>query len=430
METQTQVEEVSPIETALASQNITNQVIAKLKADYLGLTIKGIDDKVGFKAVEDARKECKSIRVLAEKICKSGRENAVKIQKDWIAKEKEVVSEISIVEDSLSAESERIKEIEKQILFEAAQMVKMPIRMAKLATIDVIVDAPELIKINDDQFNALFNEFNEKYLTGVAEKLRIEKDNIAKEEAKKAELARIEAENNRIREEARLKAENEKLLAEKEKADKILAEQKAKADAELAKVEALRKIEQDKSDALLEKQRKDAKDNADKLKAESDLKLKLEREANDKLKAELQAKADAELAKVEALRKMEQDKADALLEKQRKDAKDKADKLKAESDLKLKAEREANAKLQKELSDKADAERKAEEAKQAEIKAKAIAEKKLKSAPDKEKLLSFAKQIELLECDVDSEEARLIWHDVAVLLCKVSKFINEKTLAL
>ena len=38
----------SPIETALAKENVTAQVIAELKTKYSGLTIKGLDDKAGF----------------------------------------------------------------------------------------------------------------------------------------------------------------------------------------------------------------------------------------------------------------------------------------------------------------------------------------------------------------------------------------------
>ena len=97
METQNNLTEASPIETALAEQNVTAQVIAKLKSDYSGLTINGIDDKEGFEAVEKGRKECKAIRILAEKICKSGREDAVRTQKEWIAKEKEVVGQIEAI---------------------------------------------------------------------------------------------------------------------------------------------------------------------------------------------------------------------------------------------------------------------------------------------------------------------------------------------
>jgi hypothetical protein len=81
--------QTNQIENALASENITAQVIAKLKENYFDLKINGLSDKEGFKAVEIARKECKTIRVLASKICKKGREDAIQIQKDWINKEKE-----------------------------------------------------------------------------------------------------------------------------------------------------------------------------------------------------------------------------------------------------------------------------------------------------------------------------------------------------
>jgi len=109
MEENTETTIVSPIEKALAKENVTNQVIQKLKESYLGLKINGLEDKKGFKAVEDARKECKSIRTLAVRICKKGREDAIQIQKDWIAKEKEVVAEIEIVEGYLESESNKIK---------------------------------------------------------------------------------------------------------------------------------------------------------------------------------------------------------------------------------------------------------------------------------------------------------------------------------
>ena len=45
METKQEVAQKSPIETALAKENVTAQVIAELKTKYSGLTIKGLDDK-------------------------------------------------------------------------------------------------------------------------------------------------------------------------------------------------------------------------------------------------------------------------------------------------------------------------------------------------------------------------------------------------
>ena len=87
----TEVLELSVIDMALEEANVTNQVIQSLKDRFSNLRINGIGDKIGFNEVEDARKECKAVRVLATKICKQGREDAIKTQRDWIAKEKEVV---------------------------------------------------------------------------------------------------------------------------------------------------------------------------------------------------------------------------------------------------------------------------------------------------------------------------------------------------
>lgn len=310
----TQVTEVSVIDSKLQQANITEQVIAKLKSDYLGLTIKGIDDKAGFNAVENARKECKKLRVLTEKICKQGREEAVKIQKDWIAKEKEVSAEISTVEDYLSKQSDAIKEEEKRILFEAAQLAKLPARVEKLLTIGVAVDDSELLKINDDQFNALFNEFHEKHLAFKAAELKAEQDRI---EAKRKEEARIEAEKKaeekriadlkaaeekaRIEAEAKLKADMERKEREAkeavERAEKAKAEAEAKAEAAAKKAEeekrlALLKAEEDKKAAIAEMERKQ------KAKEEAEAKAKAEAEA--KAEAAKQSAIEAELTKGDA----------------------------------------------------------------------------------------------------------------------------------
>jgi hypothetical protein len=89
------------IESALIKQNVTEAVIAKLREDYLPLKIAGIDDKETYLLVKDGRKKCKELRVLAKKICVEGREDAVAIQKAWVAKEKEVTGQIGEVEDYL-----------------------------------------------------------------------------------------------------------------------------------------------------------------------------------------------------------------------------------------------------------------------------------------------------------------------------------------
>ena len=303
----TQLETISPIETALAKENITNQVIEKLKADYSGLKINGIDDKAGFKAVEDARKHCKQLRVLAVNICKSGREDALKTQKDWISKEKEIVAAIEVTENYLSAQSEAIKEEEKRILFEAAQKAKLPLRKERLMTIGVEVPDEKLLTINDADFDALFNDLHSKVLEEKAAALKAEEKRIADEQ--EAERKRIEAEAKAEQEKIKAaeiekqRIENERLKIENEAKEKALAEERAKA-----------KAIQDEQDAIIAANKKKADEEAAKQKAIADLKIKQEREAKEKAEAELKAAKEAktkELADIEAAKEAELHKGDA-----------------------------------------------------------------------------------------------------------------------
>jgi hypothetical protein len=89
------------ISNELVKHNVTEAIIAKLREDYLPLKIAGIEDKETYLIVKDARKHCKELRVLAKKICVDGREDAVAIQKAWVAKEKDVTGRIGEVEDYL-----------------------------------------------------------------------------------------------------------------------------------------------------------------------------------------------------------------------------------------------------------------------------------------------------------------------------------------
>ena len=99
------------IDNKLVKGNVTEAVIADLRERYLPLKIAGIDDKETYLLVKEGRKNCKAIRVMAKKICTDGREDAVAIQKKWVAKEKEVTSRIAEVEDYLE-EQEKAYEAE------------------------------------------------------------------------------------------------------------------------------------------------------------------------------------------------------------------------------------------------------------------------------------------------------------------------------
>jgi hypothetical protein len=137
----------NPITTELAKQNVTEAVIAQLKKDFLPLKINGIDDKEGYKKVHDARIVCRDHRTLTEKICKKGREDAVKIQKDWIAKEKEVVAQISEIEQYLKKQEDAIDEQKEAIKIRAERLLKLPGRKEQLLGLE---DFYESDALNDE----------------------------------------------------------------------------------------------------------------------------------------------------------------------------------------------------------------------------------------------------------------------------------------
>lgn len=358
MTTETTTIETNPIELALAEQNVTAQVIAKLKSDYSGLTINGIDDKEGFEAVEKGRKECKAIRILAEKICKSGREDAVRTQKEWIAKEKEVVGQIEEVELALKAESDRIKEEEKAILFKAAQEAKLPMRKEKLLNIGITVADEELLKLDDANFLQLFNEFYETHLEEKAQKIKEDEEKRQAEEKEK---------------EAQLKAEKLKVHNERKEALKpfwqfIPADQSSVDFSEITPEQY-----QDILTAAFETK--------DRVEAEQ----KQLEEANKKL-------AEENAAKEKAL-KEQKEKADAELKAQQ----EKAAKEKAEAEKKQKA-------LEKELADKKEAEAKAKAEEEAKLNAQKEAEKKAAKAPEKEKLKAAIDKLVFVVPSMSTEE--------------------------
>src|SRR5215469_10329404 len=102
----------SEINAALEKENVTDKVISQLKEEYGGMKLRSIEDKEGYIDIKNARRNVRSIGILAEKACRKGREEAVRTQKLWIEKEKEVLKRIAEVQDPLDAE---IDKYEKEV---------------------------------------------------------------------------------------------------------------------------------------------------------------------------------------------------------------------------------------------------------------------------------------------------------------------------
>jgi hypothetical protein len=134
--------------------------LARFKANYLPLKIKDLNDKVGYEAVKLARKECKDTRVATVKICKKGREDAIKIQKAWIAKENEITSQIKPVEDHLSQQEDWFDTETAKAKLLVLRTQQLPLRKTELVKVGATVPPDEQILGMDDMsfLNYLNNE--------------------------------------------------------------------------------------------------------------------------------------------------------------------------------------------------------------------------------------------------------------------------------
>lgn len=244
--TETTITTVVPVEEQITQElvkaNVTEALIANLKEKYLPLKINGIDDKETYLQVKDARKECKSLRVMAEKICKKGREEAVAIQKAWVSKEKDVTGRIGEVEDHLEKQEkdyEAAVEADKQRR-KRAQEEQLIMRQQSLSSMGVVYDngnftlgdvSFEMSVIKECDPEIWENDIKPKY----------------EEEFRKVEVERIEQERIKQEKEAELKRQQEEMerrereLAEKEAALKAAQEEQERKQRE---EEARKKIEE------------------------------------------------------------------------------------------------------------------------------------------------------------------------------------------
>jgi hypothetical protein len=181
----------------------------------------------------------------------------------------------------------------------------------------------------------------------------------------------------------------------------------------------------------LQKQKElEAKAQAEKARIEKEIADKAEAERIKKENAELKAKNDQIKAEAEAeakrqalILKKSQEEAEAKAKEER--IKTEAIKAQADKLAKEKADLEAKAKVKE--KEEAEAKAKEKALREQEEKEKAEKERNAQNAPDKEKLLYFAKQIQFISRpEVNSIEAKQILSNVENLITKLTDYINQK----
>lgn len=193
------------ISKELIKENITEKVIEHLRLNYGNLKLKSLEDKETYIEIKNAKKVVAKVRTTATKVCKAGREEAIREQKLWIEAEKKVIGKIKEVEDVLDAEIEKFeteearKEAEEKERKESAyinrqaELTKMGATYSNGSFVlgDVSFEAT-LIKDADEDIYAetILPKYKEVY--EVLEAERIEKERVASEKA--AELKRQQEE--------------------------------------------------------------------------------------------------------------------------------------------------------------------------------------------------------------------------------------------
>jgi hypothetical protein len=206
--------------------------LQELSVKYLMLEIKGIEDKEGYKIVDEARKELKRARCDVQRDGKALRDGFNKMSQAIIDKEKELVKIVEPVEKSL-AEMQEIIDIEKDKIKRAELL---PERKERLLKINLAIADDFILLMDDLKFESFYNEKRSEFLE---EKQRL----IDEENAKISRQKEIEIEKEKSRIEAEEKARKELDLA--------------KEKAEFEKQEALRKAEKEKQDLIDEQNRKE-----------------------------------------------------------------------------------------------------------------------------------------------------------------------------
>lgn len=346
METTTDVQELSlekVIETKLVQNNVTERVLSELKEKYGGLRLKALDDKESYLELKTAAKDCAKIRNLTTKVCKAGREDAVKVQKMWVAEEKRVIARISEVETPLDAEIAKYDaEVERKINEEKERQEAAYInRQATLTKMGATYsDGSFVLGEASYEANLIKASSDDVWEEAIVPSFRAEYEKI--------EAVRIEEQKRKDEAEAEIKRQQAELLKQQEELRAAQAEmQRQKEEAERVEKEKAYKEQLEKERAQHELQTKrfnkmfpynptgaDMDMNTLWALAESDFEAKLEekKKSFEKSKAEKEAAAEAK-----RLQDIEDAKALALKQEQERIA---AEEAKRQSELEAAKDRD------------------------------------------------------------------------------------------
>lgn len=276
---------------------ISDSAIQKMGAQYMSLTVNGVEDKEGLATVHAARMDMRSHRVQVEKTRKALNEEALARTRAVNGEAKRITELMAPIEAHLTVEEARVTTaIKAEKERKAAELLAT--RMEQLKSVESPRHFRDVELMTDEQFSVAYwadhADFAARKITEAAEAKRKaeEAGRLAKEkaeleeqraeqeaeskritaarleleaeqaEARKVEDARLQAERDRIeRERAELakqksaaKVAEARVAAERERAERELAKVKAAEEAEAHRLRMAPEVEQVRSLATLMRQ--------------------------------------------------------------------------------------------------------------------------------------------------------------------------------
>ena len=214
--------------TALARFTVHDAEIAKMREEYMPLTIAGIDDKKGAETVHKARMVCVKARTSTEKVAKELTAEARKYIEGINGEKNRILGLVAPIEDHLKAEESRI---EQEIAAERTRLWRKEEERKRLAEEAAEAERQKKIAEENERLAQQRAELERQMAELNAARQKQEEEAAAARAAQEAEAARLAAERQAI-EDSRRRIE-EAAAAERQR----LAD--AEADKERLRLAAL-----------------------------------------------------------------------------------------------------------------------------------------------------------------------------------------------
>jgi hypothetical protein len=229
----------------IVKYDVTDAAISDMKARYMALTVKGLDDRQGLAEVHEARMFVKGKRLEVEKKRKELKADALAWGQKVDAEARRITKLLEPIETHLTTEEEKITKEKERIKAEAERKAQETAqdRVNQFAQVGRPLPFAEALSLPDGEFSAMITIARAEY---EAEQARIEAE-------KRIEAERAAAEKKAREEEAaKLAAERadlERIRAEQEAAQRVIEAAKRALELEQARKEAAERAIQEAKEA-------------------------------------------------------------------------------------------------------------------------------------------------------------------------------------